>query len=366
MIVEGALIDASGTHPGYLRIERGRVVERGTIGADSRRGRERRVHGIVLPAAVNGHTHLGDAAFGREPPPGPVSRLVAPPNGVKFRLLRDTPPARKRAAMRAALERMELEGTGAVVDFREEGLAGVELLREAARDRALQVVALGRPLRRPVDPTELARLLTRADGVGLSSAREEDLPTRVAIARACRSAGKRFALHASEVVRERPESYLEPRPDLLVHMFRASDDDLRAAAEAKVPVVLCPRSNALFGHAPDLRRLERAGLTFFLGTDNAMFSAPSMLRELEFAYVSQRMRHRPVAPASLIRAAFVAPWDWLGRPECARLDADNPVAPIVLRLPTEDPEYQVVARAAEHLMARTGSPPHGARSGARR
>jgi cytosine/adenosine deaminase-related metal-dependent hydrolase len=359
MIFEGALLDLDGTRRGYLRIRDGRIVERGALGTDSTRGKERRVRGIALPAPVNAHTHLGDAAFGREPPPGPVSRIIAPPDGIKFRLLAETPPSVKRAAMSRALRRMAEEGTGAVVDFREEGVEGVRLLRSAARDVPIEVLVLGRPLRRPIDRGELDRLLTVADGVGLSSAREEDSPTRQTVARACRAAGKRFALHASEVVREPPEQYLEPRPDLLVHMFRATEDDLHRVAGLRVPVAVCPRSNALFGHVPDFARFERTGVTLLLGTDNTMFSAPSLFRELEFAYASARLIRRPVSPALLIRAAFLNPWEWLERPGRARLTPENLFPPVLLRLPSEDPEYQVVTRSAEHLIVPSGSRTRG-------
>jgi cytosine/adenosine deaminase-related metal-dependent hydrolase len=360
MLVEGALIDAEGARRGYARFRGGRLVEVGATGTASTRGRDRKVHGIVLPRPVNAHTHLGDAAFLREPPPGPVSRIVAPPHGIKFRVLSETSPEVKVAAMRGALARMAAEGVGAVVDFREEGFEGVRLLRAAASGLSVQTFILGRPLARPLDSSEVDRLLAVADGIGISSAREEGLPTRRAIRRACDRREKRYALHASEVVREPVDDYLRPRPDLLIHMFRATTADLEAVAAEKVPVAVCPRSNALFGHVPDLVRLDRAGLEFFLGTDNAMFAAPSLFRELEFAYTSQRLRHRAIAPGRLVEAAFLRPWTWLGQPERARLEPGKGADPLVLRLPYEDPEYQVVTRAAEHVIVPTGSPSRGA------
>lgn len=343
---------------GYLRLRHGRIVETGAIGTDSTRGREKRVRGIAVPAPVNAHTHLGDAAFGAEPPAGPVSRIVAPPDGIKFRILAATPPEAKEAAMRSALASMAAEGTGAVVDFREEGVEGVRALRRASRGLPIEVVALGRTVGRPLGAEEIASLLAIADGVGVSSAREVDRADRERLAAACRRLGRRYALHASEVVREPVDSYLHPRPDLLVHMFRATEEDLAAVAEAGVSVAVCPRSNALFGRSPQLLRLERAGVRTLLGTDNAMFSAPSLYRELEFAYLTARWRRRSVTPRLLVRAAFHAPWEWLGRPDRARL-VPGPAggAPRLFRLPTHDPEYQIVTRAAEHLMVRTGPGP---------
>lgn len=353
LLVEGSLLDADGARPGYARIRRGELVEVGALGTDSTRGRLRRMRGIVVPAPVNGHTHLGDAVATREPPHTTLSEMVRPPDGYKFRLLSSTSSAEKRRAMRAALLHMVRQGVSATVDFREEGLAGVRALRAAARGLPIRVVALGRPLRRPPDAEELAELLRVADGVGLSSVAEEDRPARAAVVRACRRAGKRVALHASESRREPPEEYLNPRPDLLVHLVRATPDDLARVADARVAAAVCPRSNALFGRRPDLAEFDRQGVSTLLGTDNAMFHSPSIFRELEFAYVTGRLAHRPVRPEFLFRCAFVTPHEWLGEPAAARLEPGGPARPIAFRLPPDDPAYQIVARATEHLMVRS-------------
>jgi len=202
-----------------------------------------------------------------------------------------------------------------------------------------------------------------SDGVGLSSARDETDETRRTVARACRAAGKPFALHASEAVREKPDRYLDPHPDLLIHLAKATVDDLMAVREDGVAVAVCPRSNALFARQPDLQSMERLGLSVLLGTDNAMFHAPSLWREMEFGYVASRMRRRPVSAGFLARAALVEPWKWLGEPECALVVPEMPVRPVVLRLPPDDPAYQVVTRTTEHLMVRSRT---GARHRSRR
>jgi cytosine/adenosine deaminase-related metal-dependent hydrolase len=363
LVVEGAIWDEAGARPAYVRFAAGRVVEVGALGTDSTRGRRRRIRGIVVPPPVNGHTHLGDAVSSREPPQGPLERLVAPPDGWKFQLLRAAGSAAKQAAMARALDRMAGEGVAATIDFREEGLAGVEALERAARGRGVEAIALGRPLKRPVDAVELDRLLARAAGIGISSAREEGLKDRERIARACRNAGKLYGLHASENEREAPERYLEPRPDLLVHLTNATDADLDEVAAAGCRVAVCPRSNALFGRCPPLAALERKGIPTLLGTDNAMFHAPSLFRELEFAYVSARLHGERVSPEFLARSAFVTPWQLLGRPERARVEAGPGPAPIVLRLPPDDPAYQLVCRASESLVLRPGRARRATRSG---
>jgi cytosine/adenosine deaminase-related metal-dependent hydrolase len=352
MIVEGAILDIDGPRPGYVRFRQGEVLEVGKLGTDSTRGRERRVRGIVIPSPVNSHTHLGDAVSVREPPPGPVATLVRPPNGYKFRLLAASSSDLKKRALRGAFARMSRDGVAAVIDFREEGIPGVRLFRSAARGTTVRAVVLGRPLQRPVVRAELDALLTVADGVGLSSALEENLETRTLVARACRARKKRYGLHASEARRESPDSYLHPRPDLLIHLAKATSADLAAVRDAKVAVAVCPRSNALFGRQPDLRTMERLGLSVLLGTDNAMFHAPSIWRELEFAYVGTRLRQRPASAGFLARAALVEPWRWLGEPGAARVAPGMPVPPLVVRLPPDDPAYQIVTRTTEHLILR--------------
>jgi cytosine/adenosine deaminase-related metal-dependent hydrolase len=354
-IVQGAIVDADGPRPAYVRFRGPRILEVGQPGTASTHGRARIVRGIVFPAPVNGHTHLGDAVSTREPPYGTLREVVAPPNGIKFRLLRDTPEPTKRRAMHVALGRLAREGVAATVDFREEGAPGIRSLREAARGTSVRPFILGRPLVRPLDPKELAEVLRRGDGIGLSSAREESFETRSTVARAARRAGKRYALHASEEVREAPEEYLRPTPDLLVHLTAATPEDLEQVRAARVTVAVCPRSNALFGRRPDLATLQTLGIPTLLGTDNAMFHAASLFRELEFAYVSARLAGAPVRPEFLVRAACVTPWEWLGQPERAHITPGPAGQVLAARLPADDPAYQIATRATAHLIFHPGT-----------
>lgn len=350
--VRGVLLDADGALEGELRLDaEHRVLERGAPGTlGPIRTHERRLQGIALPCPVNGHTHLGDSVWTREPPRLPFAQVVAPPHGLKHRLLQETSAQRKREAMRRALSSMARLGIAATIDFREEGLAGVRLLRAAQRGTGVEAVIFGRALD-PLDRSEVRRLLREADGLGISALR--DLPEGAAsIAREeVVRAGKRLALHASEAVWEPMAPVLKLHPDLLVHLCHATSEDLDAVRESGVSVAVCPRSNALFERYPPIAALEQRRIPFLLGTDNGMFQAPDLFREMEFAYLSCRARGEPVAPRSLVEAAFITPWHFLGRPECARLGEETASPALVLALPTDDPYYQVAARGAHrHLL----------------
>src|SRR5439155_26918103 len=101
---------------------------------------------------------------------------------------------------------------------------------------------------------------------------------------------KIFAIHWSERLREALAKVRQLQPHFLVQMVHAADGDLGRCADARVPIVVCPRSNAFFGMTPDIPRMLRAGVELWLGTDNAMINVPSILREMEFAYRVARMK----------------------------------------------------------------------------
>jgi cytosine/adenosine deaminase-related metal-dependent hydrolase len=340
-------VDNEGIANGYLRLDAsGRILERGKRGtAGPLASEERLLRGVALPWGVNGHTHLADGVWLREPPRLSLAQLVAPPGGLKHRILRDTPDPVKRRSIRGSLLAMARAGVAGVVDFREEGLRGVRLLRDAARGLPLRVWALGRPSTLPATDEELGGLLAAADGLGLSALK--DLPPGEArrLASASHRSHRILALHASERTREDLDPILRLRPDLLVHLCKASAGDLDQVRRSRVGVAVCPRSNALFQRFPPLAALEAREVPFLLGTDNAMFGAPDLFREMEFAYLSARGRGQPVRPETLVRAVFVNPWNVLGAPQQASLLPGSPAGAILLRVPTEDPAYQVVARS---------------------
>lgn len=137
---------------------------------------------------------------------------------------------------------------------------------------------------------EVQAILRVCDGLGISSLLDWNSDEARKLARDAHAANKAFATHASERVREDIDDVLDLKPDLLVHLTEATDADLARVAAEEVLVAVCPRSNAFFGKIVDLPRMVRAGLSLVLGTDNAMISAPSMLREMDFAWRIGRLR----------------------------------------------------------------------------
>jgi len=216
----------------------GRRFREGTVGweddvvVEVRPGRARTplAEGLIVPGLWNAHTHLGDAIVTQELK-GTLEELVAPPHGLKHRVLAKAKDAAVIAAMRRAM------ATIAVSSY-------IDWPRHAIEKLAADV----------------------------------------------RRAKKIFAIHCSERVREDIDAVLDLNPAFLVHMVQATDADLERCADADVPIVVCPRSNAFFGMTPDIPRMLGHGVELRLGTDNAMINTPSLLREMEFAYRVARMK----------------------------------------------------------------------------
>src|SRR5438128_6398500 len=275
----------------------GQRFREGTVGweedvvVEIRSGRTRRplAEGLIIPGLWNAHTHLGDAIVTQELK-GTIEELVAPPRGLKHRVLAKAKDSAVIAAMRRAMATMMRTGTTGFSDFREGGLKGLKLLYEAQAALPIEGIALGRPVGLSYDPREVAAILRASDGIAVSSYIDWPRDAIEKLAADVRRAKKIFAIHCSERVREDVETVLDLKPAFLVHMVQATDADFERCADADVPIAVCPRSNAFFGMTPDIPRMLGHGVELRLGTDNAMINTPSLLREMEFAYRVARMK----------------------------------------------------------------------------
>ena len=265
MNVEGTILVGPDFEPleGRIVVEEGKIqaIEETDTGSDA----------IVLPAFVNAHTHIGDS-IAKEAGGGlSLDELVAPPDGLKHRLLRSTDRETKVDAMARTLEQMEQTGTAAFMEFREGGVDGVEMLREALTRRQIKPVVFGR---------ETEEAMEAGDGFGASGARDGDFDQ---LRNATRRAGKLFGIHAGERDDADIHPALDLDPDFLVHLVHAKELHLDRIEDSETPAIVCPRSNLVTNvGVPPIRQLSER-TTVALGTDNVMTNSPSMFREMEFA-----------------------------------------------------------------------------------
>ncbi|WP_254764628.1 amidohydrolase family protein [Natrinema marinum] len=225
---------------------------------------------IILPAFVNAHTHIGDS-IAKEAGGGlSLEELVAPPDGLKHRLLRAADRDDLVSAMARSLQFMERAGTAACLDFREGDVAGVRMLEDAADGLEIDALSFARG---SVDA------MRAGDGFGASGANDTEFGDE---RQATREAGKPFGIHAGEVDASDIDPALDLEPDFLVHMVHPEPAHLERVADQEVPIVVCPRSNLVtdVGLSPYSDLAERT--TLALGTDNVFLNSPSMFREMEF------------------------------------------------------------------------------------
>ncbi len=237
-------------------------------------------YGTLLPLAVNSHTHIGDS-FIKEEPAGTLPEIVGP-GGLKHRMLARATDSEIISGIDKSIEFMKNTGTGAFIDFRED-MRGIINIKKSI-NAGIGGIALARPL----EGIRIDDIIKIADGIGISSISDIDYEMVMEASIKAHKAGKIMALHFSENFRENIEKVIELKPDFLVHVIEASDDDLKLISEHKIPVAITPRSNIFYGKRPDYSRFLKYGIRLLLGTDNVFVTEPDIFSEMDFLYRYQR------------------------------------------------------------------------------
>jgi cytosine/adenosine deaminase-related metal-dependent hydrolase len=278
------------------------VIENGEITFSDQMIRNPDIEGTVIPSFVNAHTHIGDACIDAPPHGIDLAGYVRPPSGYKHMILAKTPDHMKIKSITEYLSTTFWNGITHIHDFREEGVKGIQIAKNALQ-------ATGLPLNlflygRPTNESPPESVLSRCDGLGISS--REDVGEEMArhLSDLARARGKVFALHASEERRVEILPVLDLKPAFIVHMCHAEKEDFIPCAERGVPIVVCPRSNAVFNREPDVEGMLNAGVSVMLGTDNASVSRPDMFEEMRFLYLQKKRR---IHPAEIVKMATITP-----------------------------------------------------------
>jgi cytosine/adenosine deaminase-related metal-dependent hydrolase len=328
--IEGVVLAGQSFEPIHGRV----VVEGDRIAAVEERGeRNGDADRIILPAFVNAHTHVGDSVANEAAVGLGLEAAVVPPDSLKHRRLAAADRETLVDAMHRTLRYMQRTGTGAFLDFREFGVEGARVLREAADGLDIEAFVFG---------SEDPAVLDVADGFGASGANDDDFTAQRA---AARERGVPFAIHAGEPDATDIHPALDLEPELLIHMVHAEIDHLERVADQEVPIAVCPRANRVLGvgRPPVETLLEYTDVA--LGTDNVMLNGPSMFREMEYTAKTFDLDSRTV-----LRMATTAGSDAVGL-DCGVIEPGRRAALLVLdggsdNLSTvADPVDAVVRRA---------------------
>ena len=302
-------------------VEDGRIIE---ISKDAREGKIIDVDGsVVCPSFINGHVHIGDSIIKDEGYGLTLSEMVKPPNGVKHVALSNASDDELIEAMKDSMWDMVYSGTTHFIDYREGGIEGVKLLREASKDIPIKPIILGRDDSFYGDDPDLGKvktairkLLKVADGIAPSGFGEITSEVADLIVEECNRQDKISSIHVGESESNQIESLntygvseigkgIKSDFNQLVHLTNPKSDDLTSVAKSNQNVVVCPRANATLnvGVAP-LNRMLDLGIRPLIGTDNVMLNSPNMLRELEFTLKLMSVYYKNyINPVDLLKMA---------------------------------------------------------------
>ena len=312
---------------GYVEIGSGKIK---STGSGSYKGAAKRLDArgfLIMPGLINAHTHVADSigkdiAAGRR-----LDARVHPVFGAKKKILQKSQPDHLKAFIRNSAMSMMKKGIVAFADFREGGPEGVELLKEATAGLPIKCVALGRTRHYgsprdaaglPPEAVEQARrVLKMSDGLGISGANEN---TDAALAQYRQLGGKKLvAIHAAEsretvefskehTNRSEVDRIMEHlKPDFVVHMTNATEDEISLVAKSGTGIVVCPRANGVLGAGmPRVAQMLRQGCLVAIGTDNVMLNSPDILRELDYIWKASRATEgEMIEPRQLLKMATI-------------------------------------------------------------
>ena len=303
------------------------VVDEGKIIEISKEANEGKIidvdSAVVCPSFINGHIHIGDSIIRDEGYGLTLSEMVKPPNGIKHVALANASDDELIEAMRHSMMEMIESGTTHFIDYREGGIKGVKLLKEASKNLPIKPIILARDDSFYGDDPDLNKvkkaihkLLKVADGIAPSGFGEITSEVANLITEECAKRGKISSIHVAESESNQIESLnmnqqtevakgVESNFDQLVHLTNPKVDDLTQVSKSGQNVVVCPRANATLnvGVAP-LNKMLNLGIKPLLGTDNVMLNSPNMLRELEFTLKIMSVYYKQyISPKELLKMA---------------------------------------------------------------
>ncbi|MCU0567346.1 MAG: amidohydrolase family protein [Oculatellaceae cyanobacterium Prado106] len=267
---------------------------------------------VLMPALYNSHTHIGDSCL----PDGATGMTLEQgffrPEGYKYRELAKRSREEHLSHITAHLRYMARTGTIAHLDFREQGVYGSQLLRQASEAVGVRSVILGQFNDLPFTAEQLTE--NRAE---LSEAALQELEAMLAIADGfSESTINDLTDTAWQQIRQRTEQHHKLRaihclenagyrevslaiagrgdleraldvydPHLIIHATVANDEEIAMLAKHQCNVALNPRANANLGlPLPPIAALLESGTNLLLGTDNGLLNSPNLWAELDFTY----------------------------------------------------------------------------------
>ncbi|MHB8545299.1 MAG: amidohydrolase family protein [Nitrosotalea sp.] len=289
---------------------------------------------LMMPGLINSHTHIGDSIAKDIGIDSDVEEKIHPVSGFKQKILKNSDKSHLTSFVKNSCISMVKKGITSFVDFREGGIEGINLLKNAALDISIRPIILGRieyyqDVRSIKNDTpipqhnklSLQSLLMNCDGLGISGPNEFSNSTLRYFAktrkiRAIHSAETEESNNTSRKISMKTETRraLLAKPNFLVHMTYASKKDLMMAIKNGASIVVCPRANGSLAEGiPDVDLMLNTGCNVAIGTDNIMINSPDMFREMDYLWkVSMGVTKKRLLPKDVLKMATTNASKFLG------------------------------------------------------
>src|SRR5437867_2298840 len=329
---------------------------------------------LMIPGLINAHTHDGDSIAKDISIDTDIEAKIHPVRGLKQKILKNSDTSHLTSFIRSSCLSMIRKGITTLIDFREGGIEGINILRRASSGIPIRPVILGRvefyqdfksiKANSPIPESknsDFENLLRNCDGVGISGPNEfSDSALRYFSKhkkiRAIHSAETEESNAISEKLTSKSETRraLLAKPDFLVHMTYASKQDLQLVSKNKASIVVCPRANgALAEGIPNVNLMLEAGCNVAIGTDNVMINSPDMFKEMDYLWkISMGMKKKRLSPKSILKMSTVNASVLLGG-KVGIIQASNIADCIFMEKhaidlePMHNPHASIVHRASE-------------------
>lgn len=332
---------------------------------------------LMIPGLVNSHTHIGDSIAKDIGIESNIDAKIHPVTGFKQRILKNSNVSHLTSFVRNSCLSMIKKGITTFIDFREGGIEGISLLRNATFGIPIRPIILGRieyyqdsndiSSNLPIPSSQKSKvknLVSDCHGLGISGPNEfSDSALRY-----FSSLGRIRAIHSAETkesneLSEKQYGKTETRrsilakPTFLVHMTYASKKDLMLVSNMKTSIVICPRANGSLAEGiPDIGLMLDAGCNVAIGTDNIMINSPDMFKEMDYIWkVSMGMRKKRLSPKEILKMTTVNASKLLG--EKVGTIKKNTIADCILiekhaidLEPMHNPYASIVQRASENTI----------------
>ena len=333
---------------------------------------------LMVPGLINAHTHVGDSIAKDIGIEYGVDEKIHPIMGFKKKILRNSSSSHLTSFIRNSCLSMIKKGITTFVDFREDGLNGIELLRKAVSGLPIRSIILGRieyyqdirSIKKNIPPPaskkdELTRLLKKCDGLGISGPNENS----DSVLKYYSNTKKIRAIHSAETIesceiskkitgKTETQRALLLKPHFLVHMIHASKKDLLLVAKHKTSIVVCPRANAALAEGiPDVTLMMKTGCNIAIGTDNVMINSTDMFREMDYLWkVSMGTQKKRLSPKYILKMATVNSANMLQNKKIGAIQPHNFADCIFIDKhaidlePMHNPHASIVHRASENVV----------------